>query len=74
MALRTLNDIENHALFILFLSFILIVFWYAIWELLTELTEHIHERHGIKKWKIYMLCLVLVILIIGIFPQILEKL
>lgn len=66
--------LEEHAFFILFISVILIIFWHAIWELLTELTNHIHERHGVAKWKIYTGSLVAVLLLIGVFPQILEKL
>jgi uncharacterized membrane protein YidH (DUF202 family) len=66
--------LEEHAFFIVFIAMILIVFWYCIWELLQELTDHINDRHNIEKWKIYMAWLLVVFLLIGIFPQILEKL
>ena len=69
----SLGRMEEHAFFILFVAFILIVFWHAIWELLTEFTDTIHKRHGIQKWKIYILSLIGVLLIIGVFPQILKK-
>ena len=65
--------LENHAFFILFVAFILMVFWHAVWELLGELTEYIHRRYGIKKRDVYIMSLLIVILLIGIFPQILEK-
>ena len=73
MALRTLGDIEKHAFFILFISFIIILFWHAVWELLTELTDSIHQRYGIKKWKIYSIYLLIILLIIGVYPRMLEK-
>lgn len=69
----TLGRTEEHAFFILFIAVVLIIFWYAVWELLTELTNHINTRHGIEKWKIYTLSLTGVLLLIGIFPQILKK-
>lgn len=70
---RSLGAMENHAFFIIFLSFIMIVFWHAIWELLTEFTDTVHTRHGIAKWKIYVGSLVLVLLFIGVYPKILDK-
>jgi succinate dehydrogenase hydrophobic anchor subunit len=71
--MKSLGDIENHAFFILFVAFILIVFWHAIWELLTEFTEYIHRRYAIPKWKLYLLSLLGVMIVIAICPQILEK-
>ena len=73
MALRSLGAIENHAFFILFISFIIILFWHAVWELLTELTDSIHKQYGIKKWKIYGIYLLIILLIIGVYPRMLEK-
>lgn len=73
MPMKSLGDIENHAFFILFVAFILIVFWHAIWELLTEFTEYIHRRYAIPKWKLYLLSLLGVMIVIAICPQILEK-
>jgi len=70
---RSLGDMEEHAFFVLFVAFVLIVFWHAVWELLTEFADVIHRRRGIPKWKIYVGSLVFVILIIGVYPQILEK-
>ena len=70
---QSLGDMENHAFFVLFIAVILIIFWHAVWELLTELTETIHRRHGVPKWKVYMGSVVMVILFIGVYPQILEK-
>lgn len=73
MLVKSLGDMENHAFFILFVAFVLIVFWHAIWELLTEVTEYIHRRYAIAKWKVYIISLIGVMLVIGICPQILEK-
>jgi hypothetical protein len=69
----SLGRIEEHAFFIIFVAFILIVFWYAVWELLTEFIDTIHKQYGIKKWKIHMLALIGVFFIIGGCPQILKK-
>ena len=50
------------------------VFWHAVWELLSELTDYLHARYGIKKRNIYLLSILLILLLAGIFPQILQKL
>lgn len=69
---RTIK-LEEHAFFILFIAVILMVFWHAVWELLGELTNYLHEKYGMKKTHVYMISLLGVLLLIGIFPQILEK-
>jgi len=74
MAVKSLGEIEEHSFFILFVAFILIVFWHSIWELLSEITNHLHARYRIEKWKLYTGSLLCVMIVIGIFPQILEKL
>jgi hypothetical protein len=74
MAGESLGRIEEHAFFIVFVAFILIIFWHGVWELLTEFTLYIHLRYGIPKWKIYVFSIMFVLLIIGICPQVLDKL
>ena len=64
---------EEHAFFILFIAFIVVLFWHAVWELSNEFVEHLHEKYGIKKVHVYVLYLLIVILVIGMFPQVLEK-
>jgi hypothetical protein len=66
-------DLEKHAFFILFIAIVLMIFWHAVWELLSELTDYIHEKYGIKRVYVYLISLLGVMLLIGIFPQILEK-
>jgi hypothetical protein len=69
----SLGRLEEHAFFILFTGFILVIFWFGSWALLEELVEHIHKVHKMEKWKIHILMILLVIVMIGFFPQILEK-
>jgi dolichol kinase len=69
----SLGRMEEHALFIFFVAFILIVFWYAVWELLTEFIDRINKEYGIKKWKIHVISLIGVLVTIYVFPQILKK-
>ena len=71
--LGRLGRLEEHAFFIIFISFVLMLFWHAVWELLSELASNIEVRYGVKKWKIHMISVLLVILLIGFFPQILER-
>ena len=71
--LSTTLRMEEHAFFILFIALVLIVWWYAVWGLLDEFTSYLHKKYGIQKRNIYAIFLLLVVLLIGIFPQILKK-
>ena len=73
MARRSLGDLEQHAFYILFVGILVVLFWFAIWELMTELVNYVHYRYYIPKWKVYMCLLLAVILCVDIFPQLLEK-
>ena len=64
---------EEHAFFILFIAFIIVVFWYAVWELLDEFVEYLNRKYGVKNTHTNIVILLLVILIIGFFPQVLNK-
>ena len=72
--LGRLGRLEEHAFFILFIAVLLMILWHAVWELLSELTEYLNARYGMKKRNIYIISILLILLLIGIFPQILEKL
>lgn len=71
--LSTTLRLEEHAFFILFIAFVLMASWYAVWGLLDEFTSYLHKRYGIRKRDIYLVFLLIVVLLIGIFPQILKK-
>lgn len=73
MMLPSLSRIEEHAFFILFIAFIIVLFWFGCWELVNTSVEHLHQRHGIAKWKISVVIILFVILMIGFFPRILQK-
>ncbi len=71
---KSLGQLEEHAFFILFLATVLVVFWVAVWGLVEGGVTYMEERYGIKKIKLYIGLLGSVILVIGLFPQLLEKL
>jgi hypothetical protein len=64
---------EEHACFILFIAFIIVLFWYAVWELLDEFVEYLNRKYGVKNTHTNIFLLLAVILIIGLFPQVLNK-
>ena len=68
------SKVEDNALFIVFMALVLMLFWHAVWELLTEATEYLSVRYGISKRTIYLLSVLAVLLLIGIFPPLLSKL
>lgn len=70
---RTIR-LEEHAIFIIFIAFLLMILWHAVWELLSEYTEYLHKQYGIEKRDVHITSIGIILLLIGIFPQILEKL
>jgi len=73
MIRQSLGNIERYPHYILFITFLVIIFWYAIYELVTEAVEYIHYKYGIKKWKICSMIIVAVILLIEFHPKFLER-
>jgi hypothetical protein len=73
MVRQSLGNLEEHVYYILFISILVVIFWFCVWELVTEVAEYIHRRYYIPKWKISMIGLIIVILCIELFPQILKK-
>jgi len=74
MVVKSLGQLEEHAYFILFGSVILVLFWHGIWGLADNLEHYLKDRHGIRKEYFNIATVMLVVLIIGVFPKILEKL
>jgi len=74
MSIKILGRLEEHAFFILFMAFILIMLWHGIWGLADNLEHHLHERYGVKKPYFNVVTIFAVVLIIGMYPQILKKL
>jgi succinate dehydrogenase hydrophobic anchor subunit len=73
MGPKSLGQLEEHAAFILFMAFILTLLWHGIWGVADNIQEYIHNRFGIKPWQFNAATILLAVLIIGVYPQILEK-
>lgn len=71
---KSLGQLEEHAFFILFTAFILILFWHSIWGILDKIETVCEARFNITKIQFNILSLLFVVLIIGLFPMILQKL
>ena len=68
---KSLGQLEEHTFFILFTAFILILFWHAVWGILDKIET---VCFNITKIQFNILSVLFVILIIGLFPIILQKL
>ena len=73
MARQSLGNLEEHMFYILFVAILVVIFWFCVWELITEAVEYIHYRYYIPKWKISIYGLITIILFMNLFPQILKK-
>jgi succinate dehydrogenase hydrophobic anchor subunit len=74
MGTKSLGQLEKHAYFILFMATILVLFWHGVWGIADMLGDHIEHNHNIRKLHYHIATIFLVVLIIGLFPKILEKL
>ena len=74
MVVKSLGQLEEHAYFILFMGFILVLFWHGIWGLADNLEHHLKNNYGLRKEYFNAATIILVILIIGLFPKILDRL
>ena len=74
MVVKSLGQLEEHAYFVLFGGLILVLFWHGVWGLTDNLEHYLKDRYGMRKEYFNVATIMLVVLIIGVFPKILEKL
>jgi succinate dehydrogenase hydrophobic anchor subunit len=73
MVVKSLGQLEEHAFFILFIALVVVLFWHGIWGLMDTVEQYAVNRLHIKKTVFNLATIILVLLIIGLFPQILLK-
>ena len=64
---------EEQAFYLIFLGTIITLYWHSVWGILDGIEKHIEKHHGIPKTYFHVLGVILVILIIGLFPEVLRK-
>ena len=74
MARKSLGQLEEHAYYILFMAFILIIFWHAVWGVTDTIQEYVEKHYNIKPIYFHIGTTGIVVLIIGLHPEILDKL
>jgi succinate dehydrogenase hydrophobic anchor subunit len=73
MVRTTLGKLESHAFFLLFIAFILTVFWYSMWGILDDMADYMKKKLGLTKHTIYIGMLGFVLIVVAIFPKMLER-
>jgi succinate dehydrogenase hydrophobic anchor subunit len=73
MVLKSLGQLEEHAFFVLFIAFVIVLFWHGIWGLADTAEQYAINRLHVKKTVFNVGTIILVLLIIALFPQILLK-
>ena len=53
---------------------VIILFWFAIWNLADDGVKWIEREYGIEPWKVNLALLVVVLLLIRVDPYLFEKL
>jgi len=67
-------ELEKHAVFIIFLAFVLVIFWASSWHVFDEFVMYVHRRYQITKLNIYLYSLLFVFAFFAIYPKLLERL
>lgn len=65
--------LEQNALFLLFLGFVLILYWIAVWGLIEEYLEEFRMRNGWTKKGTYSALLLGVLTIFVGYPRLLQR-
>jgi succinate dehydrogenase hydrophobic anchor subunit len=71
---KSLGQLEKHAFYLLFILFIIVLVWHGMWGLVDAVQEYLYLGYGIKKIHFNVATLAIVVLIIGLHPEILKKL
>jgi len=74
MRTKSLGQLEEHAVYIIFMASIALFFSHGLWGLTDKLETHLEQRHNIKRLHFNVFTIIFVIIIIGLFPKILKKL
>jgi len=72
MAFST-GQLEEHAFFLLFMITVIVVYWHAVWGILDKIESYVLFQTNMTKTEFHVITILFVILIIGIFPKILQK-
>jgi succinate dehydrogenase hydrophobic anchor subunit len=73
MVSKSLGQLEEHAFFVLFMAFIIVLFWHGVWGLADNTESYVVKRLGFKKEIFNVVTIMAVIFIVGLYPQILGK-
>jgi hypothetical protein len=74
MLTKSLGQLEEHAVYILFMASIALFFSHGLWGLTDKLEAHLENRHNINRLHFNVFTIIFVIIIIGLFPRILQRL
>ena len=69
-----LGKLEEDAFSVLLIAIIVIMMWRATWGITDSIEEYLYTQYGLKKLYFNIGTIMLVILIIGLNPEILKKL
>lgn len=73
MVSKSLGQLEEHAFFVMFMAFTIVLFWHGVWGLVDNVESYVVKTLGVKKEVFNAATIMTVVFIVGIFPQILSK-
>jgi len=74
MGAKSLSEVKEHALYLICMGVILVLFWYSVWGIADEFQEYFYKNYNVSKLYFHTIIILLILLTIGLHPQFLEKL
>jgi hypothetical protein len=71
---KSLGKLEEDAFSVLLIAIIVIMMWRATWGITDSIEEYLYTQYGLKKLYFNVGTIIVVVLIIGLNPEILKKL
>jgi hypothetical protein len=73
MPVKSLGQLRADEIYIIFVVIVIVLLWHGLWSLIEDLGQYLQTQYGLKRVYFNLLSILLALLIIGIFPRILEK-
>jgi succinate dehydrogenase hydrophobic anchor subunit len=71
---KSLGKLEEDAFSVLLIAIIVIMMWRATWGITDTIEDYLYTQYGVKKLYFNIGTIIIVVLIIGLNPEILKKL
>jgi hypothetical protein len=73
MPVKSLGQLQLEEPYTMFVVIVIVLLWYGLWSIIDDVGQYLQKYYGFKRVYFNLLTILLALVIIGIFPRILEK-